>query len=156
MRLHKNSMNLIGKTLIESGNDVWFLGKWKFFILFFMEFCQVNIGTYIYLNEFCFVFVYISKFQSAETETLRQAKGNCDQNRTAPQLSQLSVSHPQLEHELSHSSILPGQLSHTLNWGGDRGGTDPPLETGVGVSSPPWQKKIVPPLRVKKDWLYPL
>ena len=34
---------------------------------------------------------------------------------------------------------------------GDRGGTDPPLETGVGVWSPPWQKKIVPPLRVKKD-----
>ena len=35
--------------------------------------------------------------------------------------------------------------------GGTGGGTDPPLETGVGVWSPPWQKKIVPPLRVKKD-----
>ena len=29
-------------------------------------------------------------------------------------------------------------------------GDRPPLETGVG-SGPPWQKKIVPPLRVKKD-----
>ena len=47
---------MIERTLIESGNDICFLGKWNW--KFFME--------------FCFVFVYISKFQSAETETLRQ------------------------------------------------------------------------------------
>ena len=50
---------MIERTLIESGNDICFLGKWSW--KFFMEFM-----------EFCFVFVYISKFQSAETETLRQ------------------------------------------------------------------------------------
>ena len=38
---------------------------------------------------------------------------------------------------------------HTLNWGGDR---PPPGDRCWGLV-PPWQKKIVPPLRVKKDWL---
>ena len=34
--------------------------------------------------------------------------------------------------------IITVRQLHTLNWGEDRGGTDPPLETGVWVWSPPW------------------
>ena len=35
-----------------------------------------------------------------------------------------------------------------------RGDRPPPGDRCWGLV-PPWQKKIVPPLRVKKDWLYP-
>ena len=43
--------------------------------------------------------------------------------------------------------LQPNSVTRIHQIEGDR----PRLETGVGVWSPPWQKKIVPPLRVKKD-----